>query len=105
MVFEPQCRRSFANDTEPLEDGHCRCHGMYRRIREWHNTLVHPASPIMLAPNPPSPREAGVCKAGWPAVQVQDDVESASQESRGRSDLSFRGQYFRKIRIPRETGS
>ena len=59
----------------------------------------------MLAPNPPSPREAGVCKAGWPAVQVQDDVESASQESRGRSDLSFRGQYFRKIRIPRETGS
>ena len=67
--------------------------------------MVGPGSLIMLAPNPSSPREAGVCKAGWPAVQIQDDVESARQESRRRSDLSLRRQCFGKIRIPRETGS
>ena len=59
----------------------------------------------MLAPDSSSPRKAGIGKAGRPAVQVNDEVEPAGQESRGRSELSFRRQSFGKIGITREAGS
>ena len=103
MPFKSHAGRLFAPHAQPSKHRHCRFHCMRRKQRRRYAAVIELRTPIMFCADAWAPDQPGVQEACRPAVQVDDSVKAAREQSGCGRPLAAGKEDFIEIGVSIET--